>query len=149
MTDIAFYHLRHWPLERALPKLLEKTLAAGKRAVVKVGSDQRLNALNSALWTYDQDSWLPHGTLREGFMEDQPVWLTTGDDAPEGTQFLFLADGAVSDRMGDFERCFDVFDGNDEAALKAARERWKAYRDDGHAVAYWHQTDGGGWEEKG
>ena len=64
MTDIAFYHLQGSPLESALPKLLKKTLEAGKRAVVMAGSEARVEALNGVLWTYDQDSWLPHGSPR-------------------------------------------------------------------------------------
>ena len=56
MTDIAFYHLTRSPLEAALPKLLEKTLDAGKRAVVVAGSEERVENLNNALWTYSQGS---------------------------------------------------------------------------------------------
>ena len=140
MTDIAFYHLQKWPLEKALPKLLEKTLDAGKRAVVMAGSAERLQALNTLLWTYDRDSWLPHGTAREGNAEDQPVWLTTDDENPNG---------AASVRVAGYERCFELFDGNDSQAVDAARGRWQAYKDAGHALTYWQQTVRGGWEEKG
>ncbi|MDP6884241.1 MAG: DNA polymerase III subunit chi, partial [Rhodospirillales bacterium] len=75
MTDIAFYHLQRSALESALPKLLEKTLEAGERAVVMAGSEDRVEALNGVLWTYHQDSWLPHGSARDGHAEAQPVWL--------------------------------------------------------------------------
>ena len=57
MTEIGFYHLTGTPLERALPKLLEKTLEAGQRAVVRTGSEERAQALNGALWTYEDRSW--------------------------------------------------------------------------------------------
>ncbi len=149
MTEIAFYHLQKWPLEKALPKLLEKTLESGKRAVVMAGSEERLQALNTLLWTYGRDSWLPHGTARDGDPEDQPVWLTTDDENPNGAVFLFLTDGAASDRVAEYERCFELFDGNDSHVVDAARGRWQAYKDAGHALTYWQQTGGGGWEEKG
>ena len=148
MTDVAFYHLQRSSLDVALPRLLEKTLQAGKRAVVITGSDARAEALATALWTYDQASWLPHGTAQDGHAEDQPIWLTSRDDNPNGAQFLFLADGADSVRVGEYERCFDLFDGNDESAVAAARARWAARRDEGHSVTYWQQTDGGGWDQK-
>lgn len=148
MTDIAFYHLEHSPLERALPKLLEKTLAAGKRAVVIAGSAERVEALNGLLWTHDPDSWLPHGSAKDGDAGDQPVWLTTVDENPNRAEFLFLTDGATSDRLAEFERCFDLFDGHDAAAVEAARERWKIAKSAGHALAYWQQTPSGGWEKK-
>ena len=153
MTEVAFYHLESSPLERVLPKLLEKTLEAGKRALVLAGSGPRIEALNGLLWTYHQDAWLPHGSAADGAPEDQPVWLAAADDAdadgnPNGAQFLFLTDGATSARVGDFERCFELFDGRDEAALAAARDRWQQYKDAGHALTYWRQTDAGGWQKQ-
>jgi len=149
MTEIAFYHLQRSPLEKVLPRLLEKTLAAGKRALVLATSEERVEALTTALWTYRPDSWLPHGSARDDYAEDQPVWLATTEDNPNGARFVFLTDGATSTRLGDFERCFDLFDGNDAAAVAAARERWQAYKDQGHTVTYWQESDRGGWEQKG
>ena len=148
MTDVAFYQLQRWPLERALPRLLERTRAAGVRAVVRVGSDERAESLAAALWTDPPDSWLPHGTAQDGDADRQPVWLTSRDENPNGAVFLFLADGADSDRIGDFDRCFDLFDGNDPDAVVAARERWRARQAAGHSVTYWQQGEQGGWERK-
>jgi DNA polymerase-3 subunit chi len=148
MTDVAFYHLQRSPLEQVLPRLLEKTLAAGKRAVVLAGSSDRVEALALVLWTYHPDSWLPHGTAKDGDAENQPIWLSPDDENPNGASFLFLTDGRDSRDIGAFERCFDLFDGNDDDALAAARERWKARRDAGHDVTYWQQTESGGWERK-
>jgi len=148
MTDVSFYHLQQSTLEIALPKLLEKTLAAGKRAVVRVGSAQRADALNALLWTYRPDTWLPHGNRKDGHAEAQPIWLTDEDENPNQASFLFLADGAASEHVGDFERCFELFDGHDDGAVQAARERWKAYKEAGHGVTYWQQNDRGAWEQK-
>lgn len=148
MTDIAFYHLQRSPLEQALPRLLEKTLAAGKRAIVLAGSEERVEALAMVLWTYHQDSWLPHGTAKDGEAEHQPIWLSNRDENPNGASFLFLTDSANSENIGGFERCFDLFDGNDDQALAAARRCWKTCKDAGHAVTYWQQNERGGWERK-
>lgn len=145
MTDVAFYHLQRSTLEAALPALLAKTLAAGKRAVVMLGAPERVEALNSVLWTFDPESWLPHGSAADGNAADQPVWLTGSDENPNGAQFLFLADGATSARVADYERCFELFDGNDPDAVEKARARWTAYKEQGHALAYWRQTEQGGW----
>ena len=147
MTEVGFYHLTRTPLERALPKLLERVIAGGMRAVVVSGSAERVEALNAALWTYEQLSFLPHGSAKDGQAEEQPIWLTTDDAAPNGARFLFLVDGAGSSRLGDFDRVFDLFDGTDEAAVAAARQRWVAARAAGHALAYWQQGERG-WEKK-
>jgi DNA polymerase-3 subunit chi len=148
VTDVAFYHLQTATLDQVLPKLLEKTLEQGRRALVIAGSAERVEALAQHLWTYRPESWLPHGTVQDGRPEDQPVWLATDDDNPNRASFLFLADGADSGRVAAFERCFDLFDGNDEAALEAARRRWRARQAEGHAVTYWQQNEKGGWEKK-
>lgn len=148
MTDVAFYHLEHWPLERVLPKLLEKTLGAGKRALVKVGSEARAEALSQAIWTMEPNSWLPHGTQKDGKPDSQPIWLTADGVNANGAEFLFLADGAEADDLSAFERCFDLFNGKDEAAVGAARLRWKTCKDAGHDLTYWQQTPGGKWEKK-
>ncbi len=148
MTEIGFYHLEKSALEQVLPKLLEKTLAAGTRALVMAGSEARVEALAGHLWTFEQGSWLPHGTAEDGSPEDQPVWLATKDDNPNEAQFLFLTDGATSANVAGFERCFELFDGRDEAAVAAARARWKDYADAGHDLTYWRQGANGGWEKK-
>lgn len=149
MTEIGFYHLTRSALEQALPKLLEKTLDAGKRALVLASSEERVESLVGQLWTYRQDAWLPHGSVRDGNPEQQPVWLSVDDANVNAAQFLFLTDGAETATVGDYERCFELFDGRDQSAVEAARGRWKAYKDAGHALAYWQQTERGGWEKKG
>jgi DNA polymerase-3 subunit chi len=146
MADVAFYLLRKSPLEDVLPKLLERTLDQGKRALVIAGSPERVEMLAEHLWTYHQDAWLPHGTAKDGSPEDQPIWLTATGENANGASFLFLADGAECEQIERFERCFDLFDGNDAEALAAARRRWQERKAEGHAVSYWRQTDEGRWE---
>ena len=82
MTQIGFYHLTRSPLEQALPKLLDKALAAGYRAVVLAGSSERVEALSDRLWTYEPESWLPHGSAKDGDAALQPIWLTATDENP-------------------------------------------------------------------
>jgi DNA polymerase-3 subunit chi len=148
MAEIGFYHLTRNTLEQALPRLLEKTLQSGKRAVVIVGSAERAETLASLLWTADPDSFLPHGTARDGFPERQPIWLTERDENPNGAQFLFLADRGRTEKLADYERCFELFDGRDEEAVQEARSRWKAYGAAGHTVKYWQQDERGAWQQK-
>jgi len=136
------------PLERALPKLVEKVLASGARAVVMLGSEERVAELDSVLWTYHPNSFLPHGTARDGRPQDQPAWLTSEDENPNGASVLILADGATSSRVADFEKCLEIFDGNDAAAVAAARARWQTYKDAEHGLAYWQQDDSGRWTQK-
>lgn len=149
MTEISFYHLTQSPLEQALPRLLEKILQVHKRAVILCASQERLDFLNGTLWTGGKLSFLPHGSAREGYAPDQPIWLTTEDENPNGAQFLILTDGVESSSLSNYERCLDLFDGKDDEAVSQARKRWKNYKAAGHEVTYWRQAPTGAWEKGG
>jgi len=148
VTEIGFYHLTRTQVEAALPQLLGRTLAAGQRALVLCRTPERIAAVDAALWGCAEPDWLPHGTAADGDADLQPIWIAADDVAPNGARFLFLIDGAESARLGEFERVFDLFDGNDEAALAAARVRWQAARQAGFPVTYWRQT-ARGWDKQG
>jgi DNA polymerase-3 subunit chi len=143
MTEIRFYHLTRKTLEQALPELLEKTLARGWRAVVMAGSPERVEALTQHLWTYRPDSFIPHGNAKDGNAELQPVWLTPADERPNEAEVLFLTDGAESQRVADYQRVCEIFRGDDDGAVAAARQRWGAYKAAGHDISYWQQGDKG------
>ncbi len=149
MTEVSFYHLQRVGLDRALPKLLEKALERGLRVLVRAGSDDRVEALNAALWTYDPDSFLPHGSKADGNSAQQPIYLTAdAAENPNAATMLVLVDGMEAEDVGTFARVLDMFDGNDAEAVEAARARWRTLQAGGHALTYWQQTDSGGWEKK-
>ncbi len=147
MTDIRFYHLQTKSIDQALPELLTKALAAGHRVLVRCADKTAVETLNDQLWTFRPDSFLPHGSAKDGHAARQPVYLTESDDNPNNANVLILAGGSAADDPAPFALCCDVFDGRDESALAAARARWKAWSAAGHAVTYWQQTEKG-WEKK-
>lgn len=148
MAELWFYHLERTELERALPPLLEKCLQRGWRALVRAGTPERLDALDASLWTYRDDSFLPHG--RDGVVDAarQPVLLTTDGGNPNAAQALFLIDGAEPGELGGFERACLVFDGRDQHALETARSRWKAAKEAGIVASYWRESAAGKWEKQ-
>ena len=148
MTEVRFYHMQRTTLEAVLAPMLQRTLERGQRALVLAGSPERVEALTAHLWTYADRSFLPHGNARDGRAERQPIWLAVEDENPNQAEVLFLTDGAVSARIGEFTTCAELFDGRDAAAVAAARERWRAYRSAGHSVIYFQQSEQGRWEEK-
>ena len=148
-TEVMFYHLERQPLEKVLPQLLERTLQRGWRAVVQAGSDERVEALDAHLWTYTEDSFLPHGTAKDGNAPLQPIFLTAEPDNPGNADVRFMVDGAAGDELAhSYVRVIYIFDGRDNAALAGARQQWKAAKAAGAAVTYWQQTDEGRWEKK-
>ena len=127
MSRVDFYHLQNQTLENVLPKLLEKAYETGKKVKIKVGNEERVEFINTFLWTFNDQSFIPHGSRKDGFGEMQPIWLSAGDDNPNGATMLFLVDGAKIDldSLKQYERVFNIFDGNSETAVNAARTFWK------------------------
>ena len=148
VTEIYFYHLERQTLDDALPKLLERSLARGWRAAVQAGSAERVAALDTLLWAYSDESFLPHGTTKDGRASSHPIYLTAGEDNPNGAQVRFLVDGATLADASPYARVAYVFDGRDETAVKAAREAWQEAKARGDDVSYWQQDEAGRWQKK-
>jgi len=148
MAQIQFYHLTATPLERALPKLLEKIIAGGFRAAVVAESEARVEQLNQLLWTYDPGSFLPHGSAKDGHDEDQPIYLSTSVQTPNRANILVITNGVNIEGSEAVERVVDIFDGNNPDALNAARKRWQDYKNAGYALSYLQQSESGGWQQK-
>lgn len=149
VTEVLFYHLERQPLEQVLPALVEKTLERGWRAVVQAGSDERVEALDTLLWTYKEESFLPHGTRKDGRVAEHPVYLTTGEENPNNATVRFLVDGAQLPALSGYSRVVYLFDGHDAAAVARAREQWKAAKGEGCEATYWQQSPQGRWEKRG
>jgi DNA polymerase III subunit chi len=146
--EAVFYHLERQPLDRVLPTLVEKTVERGWRAVIQAGTLDGLAALDAALWTYQEESFLPHGTAADGPPARQPVFLTTTDDNPNAATVRFLVDGAVAASYSGYQRLIFLFDGRNPDAVAGARLQWKAAKAAGCAVTYWQQTPEGKWDRK-
>jgi DNA polymerase-3 subunit chi len=148
VVEIGFYHLTRTALPEALARLLDRTLKAEQRALVLCSDAAQLKALDTALWACAEPVWLPHGSAADGDPDLQPVWLSTEAEPANGAQFLFLVNGANTDRIGSFHRVFDLFDGNDPESVVGARSRWRAAKESGHALTYWKQGQQS-WEKAG
>jgi DNA polymerase-3 subunit chi len=146
-TEVWFYHLERTGLEQALPELLEKTLQRGWKALVRVREAGRMQHLDAALWSYRDESFLPHGPDDEPQAGRQPILLTTGFDNPNAADALFLVDGAEPGDLGGYARCVVLFDGGDEAQLAVARAQWSAIKATGLPLSYWKQQ-ARGWERQ-
>ena len=107
----------------------------------------RLERLDARLWLQPEDGFLPHGL--EGGPQDgaQPVLLGQGA-AVNAAQGVALIDGAEplpgEERL---ERLWVLFDGNDEAAVLAARGLWTRLTGLGMAAQYWSE-ESGRWQMK-
>lgn len=148
MTDVLFYHLTETKLEDALPALLEKCLERGWKVGIEMRDPDRLEKLDQHLWTYREDSFLPHGSDAAEMAEAQPVLLSVSSANGNAATVRFYIDGAVPELPLPYERVVFVFDGHDQGELETARGEWKRLKAEGHALTYWQQNNQGRWEKK-
>ncbi len=154
MGEILFYHLERRSLDDVLPGLIEKTLERGWRALIRADSAERADAVDTRLWTYDDQSFLPHAQSGDGDPARQPVLVTVEEGNPNAANVLFVVGGAAppawdSAAANDFTRIVLTFDGRDPAAVETARTAWKDAKAAGHDVTYWKENPTGKWEKQG
>lgn len=148
MTEVLFYHLTQKRLEDVLPGLLEKCMERQWKVVVQAKTSERMEALDTHLWNWRDEAFLPHGIIRDGSEDKQPVWLTTGQDNPNSATVRFMIEGADPPDLSPYERAIYIFDGHNEDDMANARTRWKIEKEASHDVTYWQQNPGGGWVKK-
>ncbi len=150
MTRVDFYHLQKTPLEQVLPKLCEKAYSSGNKIKVLLGVEERIEFINTLLWTYNEESFLPHGSKKDGFIEEQPIFISSQTKNENNANLLILADNAYPDLsfLTNFERVLNIFDASDEFALEQARNYWKQIKNLNYELHYWQQNDNGSFEQK-
>jgi DNA polymerase-3 subunit chi len=147
MTEILIYQLQRQPLERVLPALIEKSLERGWRVIVQAASEERVEALDAQLWTFRDDSFLPHGTWREAEVGEQPILLTVDGDNPNGAAVRFLIDGAPMPGDAEaYQRIVLLVDGEDDEAVAVAHAHWNEGKAKGFEITYWRPDEDGRWQ---
>ncbi|MGV6801768.1 MAG: DNA polymerase III subunit chi [bacterium] len=146
MTEFLFYHLERARLEQVLPDLLEKSLSRNWQAFVLCQTEEQADHIDELLWTYQDNSFLPHGRQGNG----HPVLISVSAEIPPATDIVFLTYGTivsleVLDRL---QRCIVIFDAADEPAMQTAREFWREVKDSKAIATYWRQSAQGKWEKQ-
>lgn len=148
MGLVMFYHLtRSAPEDTARP-LLRRALAQGWRVMIRGTDEAGMKRLDERLWLGPEDEFLPHGLAGGDRDGEQPVLIGPGPIG-NAAQALMLLDGAapLDNEVAAMDRTFVLFDGNDDAALAVARDRWKSLTAAGHPAQYWSEETGK-WEKK-
>ena len=149
MTEVLFYQLKGQALEQVLPPLIQKSLERGWRVAVQASSDERIEALDAHLWTWRDDTFVPHGTWRDAEAAEQPVLLTVDEANANGAAVRFLIEGAsMPGDVAAYQRLVVLFDGEDPEALEEARARWSKAKEEGFEVTYWLTDKNGRWQRQ-
>jgi DNA polymerase-3 subunit chi len=153
MSEVLFYHLERRSLDDVLPSLVEKSLERGWRALIRAESADRAVAIDALLWTYNDQTFLPHAQAGDGDAARQPVLITVEDDNANAANILFLVGGAAppdwsSKPTQSLARIVLMFDGRDADALASARAAWMDAKAASHDVTYWKESASGKFEKQ-
>lgn len=148
MTDIRFYHMEQSTLDQALPAIAMKAWQSGSHVMIRVPDKSEASRLNDLLWTFHPNVFLPHGADGDDHADKQPVFICANDVNENNAEILILTHGCVMDDVSNFKMCCEMLDGRVDTQITEARQRWKAYKEEGHTLTYWQQDEGGKWSKK-
>ncbi|NBC20525.1 MAG: DNA polymerase III subunit chi [Alphaproteobacteria bacterium] len=146
-----FYHLERSSLERAAAPLIEKCLERDWRVLVVSANAERRARLDETLWSWRDDSFLPHGEAGAEGLDParQPVLIAPEPENLNTASVALLLDGTRLEPQAGFRRCMVMFDGSDTQTRSIARDQFKAARQAGLTCRYYQQTPSGGWQKAG
>jgi DNA polymerase-3 subunit chi len=136
MTRIDFYSLKEKRGgDRFLLacRLVERIHSKGYRIFIHVPDREQAHHLDRLLWTFRQQSFLPHGLVAEADRELTPILLGQDGDPGDENQVLVNLSLDVPNFFGGFERLCEPVD-QDPTVREAGRRRWAYYRDRGYPL---------------
>jgi DNA polymerase-3 subunit chi len=136
MTQVDFYVLQKGSAGdryRLACRIADKARTAGHRVVVHTRSAEEARHMDRLLWTFQEQSFLPHGLLGEAVPAINPVLIGDAEQAPEEHEVLINLAMETPTFFSRFERLAECVD-NDDVARSASRERYRFYRDRGYPL---------------
>lgn len=118
-------------------RLLERIRTSGLRAVVLCPDRDQARHLDRLLWTFRDDSFLPHGLIGAVDPELTPILISSDGEPASETPVLLNLSNEVPAALDRFERLCEAID-NDAGVRSAGRERFREYRAKGYPLNH-HQ----------
>lgn len=135
MPRVDFYVLPdHKDNGRALLacRLADKAYSLGHTVYLLAASEAQATALDDLLWTFRQDSFIPHERYPLAGEEASPVLVGTILPTEAGARVLINCADRLPEGFERYERVVELVDQNPEVLAKS-RERFKQYRERGLA----------------
>lgn len=136
MTRIDFYVVPEnasSDAEGVTCRITEKAYSRGHRIFIHTGSREQARHLDQLLWTYKQDSFLPHALTDTEHADDSPIQIGCGAEPNGHCDVLINLAGEVPDFFSRFERVAQVVAGGADARQRS-REAFRFYKDRGYPL---------------
>ena len=150
MTQIIFYNTAPLQVENTLFNLIEKSIENGYKSLLLFNDKNKCSAIDEKLWTYKQNSFLPHLTEDEKISDeiDIPIYLSTKNENPYKAELLFSIDGFLPNNINNFERVIIIVDVNDKILLEEYKKYYLDINEDFEDIVFYKSNDNGKWTEK-
>ncbi len=126
-TKIIFVDTRDYGKDKTLALSVEKFYNMGEKVLILTDSQERGEQLDDLLWTFKQQSFIPH-TYAEDVVQDEPVVITILERNLNGSDVLVLDVPASEDFISQFEWVVDFVDRSSDETLQESRRRFREYR---------------------
>ena len=113
-------------------RLADKAYGLGHTVYLFTASEARAAALDDLLWTFRQDSFVPHERYPLMGEEGSPVLVGTAVPATVEAQVLINLADALPEGFERYDRVVELVDQHPEV-LAQSRERFRQYREQGCA----------------
>ena len=108
-------------------RLLEKAYQRGHRVFVFCDSKDNAERLDELLWTYKEDSFIPHNLQGEGPEPPPPVQIGYGTEPRGFNDILLNMSPTIPDYFTRFQRVMEIV-AADDTAKEISRNHYREYR---------------------
>ncbi|RMG33380.1 MAG: DNA polymerase III subunit chi [Gammaproteobacteria bacterium] len=115
-------------------RVADKAYRQGHRVVIHVSTEDEARHLDRLLWTFNEQSFVPHARIGKGDATINPVLIGDVQTAEEEHDVLINLAPEVPLCFARFQRLAECVD-NEPGIREASRERYRFYRDRGYPLA--------------
>ena len=136
MTQVDFYLLDEQAGENRqhyVCRLTDKAYRQGRRIYIHTESPAETRMLDSLLWTFRDQSFVPHGVAGLADPEITPVIIGDTEPPEQVDDVLINLSPRVPPFFSRFQRVAEVVD-HHESAKRTSREHYRFYKDRGYPL---------------
>ena len=137
MTQILFVEVTASRLEMRACEIAERTYAKGDRLQIIAADQQQAVRLDSLLWTFRPDSFVPHGIF-EGEKDEivPPVLICARQERFPDFDFLLMLDYCPVEIVGQFSKATHLVVLDNRERLEASRHYWTQLKEAGFTLRH-------------
>lgn len=147
MKEINFYCIEE-DINTFLYIFLSKLIEKDKKVIVYSESSEKIEKLDSILWTMKKTGFLPHLLYDEKGAENTPVLISNKKENKFNSNFLLIST-FVDDInfLNSFEKTFYIFSPMNQNLMNETEKKWNEYRENGFNTKMFRKNSLGKWTE--